>query len=567
MHAHTTLAGLLTLATLTCTTTAQVVFDPNIGAPLSAGDDTLSEDLALGFSFPFPNGTSTTTIDVDSNGRILLPDSSASDFSETLGEFLANPTSICPMWDDISMIGVGDDIYFNTTATSALVTWNDARLFNDPRLFTFQVQLHDDGRIGIFYDSRSAHVGPLIGITGGNGAGDPGQVDYSRGGTATAGGDTVYEIFPLFTLTFDLADSWIEFAPDGSGGYDVTSPRLADADPYGPSCRRTIQYTPDGVGGYIVTDSPDAFDPAVGTSLGITDDDQILPNVPLGFSFPFPGGSTVTSIDVDSNGRILPGNAGENPDFSPTAAEMLALPVGTIAPFWTDFDIRSGGDITMATTASTATLTWNSVAQFHGVAERGITAQVELDVSGAIRFTFVTAPLWDGQLLGLSELIIGISEGNDAADPGAIDYSTALPLSSGATVYEFWDGAVDDLDIQFSLQALNTPKPASSWDLQLFGIPSGSIGAFVLIGFSNPNLDLDLVPILGLPGCTLLTSATVPAITVPFSGPTSNVLSINLGPNPNAIGTTAFLQAATITPGLTPLGIVLSNGVEGFVGN
>ncbi len=152
---------------------------------LGLGDDQLSRNHLLGFAFPLPGGGSTTSIDIDSNGWVGLQTGAhgGSDYTETTGEFLANPRRIAPCWDDLNPSSAGG-VYFDTIAGKAIVTWAGVPEFPSSGSNTFQLQLLPSGEFVLLYQSMS--VGDcLVGHSVGSGAADPGGSDLSNPATTS----------------------------------------------------------------------------------------------------------------------------------------------------------------------------------------------------------------------------------------------------------------------------------------------------------------------------------------------------------------------------------------------
>ena len=98
----------------------------------------------------------------------------------------------------------------------------------------------------------------------------------------------------------------------------------------------------------------------IGMPLGAGDD--TISTVALGFSFTFPDGTVVTSIDIDSNGRIFPPGAALSSSYG-NAFTFTNGPTA-VAPFWTDMDPSDplSDDVYFSTdNATTAVVTWQDV--------------------------------------------------------------------------------------------------------------------------------------------------------------------------------------------------------------
>ncbi|MCA8944234.1 MAG: hypothetical protein KDB80_16835, partial [Planctomycetes bacterium] len=302
------LVAILGSPLLVATASAQVVFDPNVGTGLSLGDDAMSRGNALGFGFAFPNGATVTAIDIDSNGRILPPGSRLSDPTASIGELLANGTSICPLWSDLDpSAAAADDVYFhaynNGSHLVAVITWKDVVEAGQTTPFTVQVVLRDDNSFSMWWSATAPAGSSLVGMSAGANGADPGVSNLNCGPLlSTSGEPTLYETFAAGS--FDLAGNGINWLPFGGGVYAVSTPfvgtcvppvpptqaRMTGVGCGGVSTPRAVDYVPDGSGGYHVLESTNVFDPNVGSSIGIVTDEGIAV-APLGFSFTMPSGT------------------------------------------------------------------------------------------------------------------------------------------------------------------------------------------------------------------------------------------------------------------------------------
>ncbi|MCA8944377.1 MAG: LamG domain-containing protein [Planctomycetes bacterium] len=550
--------------------TGDSFFDPHIGTAQGAGDDTI-ESLALGFPFAFPDGTTTSTVDVDSNGVIYIPPAAWSDHVPLVSTLRNNPSALYPFWYDMTLLGVADDVYFQALPDVALITWECARFYLGSDLFRIQAQLYPDGSFRFVYPSGIPSSIPVIGASEGGGVSGPGPTDLSaipEGAPLTGGGSTIYE-----HVAFDLVnpfgpDAMLLFSPNGSG-YDVSSnmPVRAAATKHGQACRRSIRFVQGGSGVYTVSDVADAFDPDFGAVIVASGDDLIAGPFNLGFMFTFPGGSDSSTVDLDTNGRILPPSS-DSTDSVPDVASFLAESHPTIAPFWSDLIVGGGvgGAIYQKSGPGFSRFTWGDVAQYAG--SQPITFQATLFDDDSITVTLVGTALFDesiGYYDGNSEALIGVSDGFLFSTPAEQDFS-ALPVASPGAVYEFWDGAFEDLDLQLTLESLNVPVLGSTWEMRLDGLPGSSFAVAVIMGVSNPDLDLTGTGI-GLDGCYLLTTGNLGSLPAGISGSQSTVVTVNfeLGQT-GLVGFTMFMQGAVLAPGTTPLGAALSNGVRATVG-
>ncbi|MFO1053405.1 MAG: S8 family serine peptidase [Planctomycetota bacterium] len=152
---------------------------------LLLGDDTITRNRALGFTFPLAGGGSTTAIDIDSNGWIGLVANqhAGSDYTESVSEFLANPARIAVMWDDLNP-GAAGGVYFDTQPGVAIVTWLNVPEYSNTGSNTAQLQLYPDGSFILAYQGMTI-ADCMVGYSVGNGVTDPGPSDISNPSAGT----------------------------------------------------------------------------------------------------------------------------------------------------------------------------------------------------------------------------------------------------------------------------------------------------------------------------------------------------------------------------------------------
>jgi hypothetical protein len=166
-----------------------------------------------------------------------------------------------------------------------------------------------------------------------------------------------------------------------------------------------------------------------GVLLSLGDDASL--EVPLGFSFPFQGGS-YDSVWVNSNGNLTFGSG--NTDFSESVSELLN-DQPRIAPLWDDLSPNQGGQVIFESGADSATVVFDGVPQFLGGDNNTFMATMRADGSYTIEYGNIDAA--DG--------LAGTTEGGGAADPGETDLSAGGPFNKAGTTYEIFSGADNDL--------------------------------------------------------------------------------------------------------------------------
>jgi len=169
-------------------------------ADLALTDDSLSPAITLPFTFPFAGG-STSSIKVCSNGFVWLDGvQTSTDLSATVAELLGLAPRIACFWRDLNPVTIDPATaarYGQITAETDVatgdfvVTWNRIPDYSTGgtsatpvRLNTFQLVLKSSGAFEMRYQDcqgwpGSATSGVLAGFSEGNGANNPGPVDFS----------------------------------------------------------------------------------------------------------------------------------------------------------------------------------------------------------------------------------------------------------------------------------------------------------------------------------------------------------------------------------------------------
>ncbi len=172
---------------------------------LAVGDDGFVE-IPTGFSFPY-QGNNYSSVFVNANGNLTFG-AGDTDFSESVGEFLANEPRIAPLWRDLNP-SAGGEVYAEYAAGSVSVTWENVPEWLATGANTFSVTLDASGDVEMDYGAMTTSDG-LAGVTpGGNTAGGPGAVDLSAAAGLSATGST----YEQFLAGFDLASSVLLFIP------------------------------------------------------------------------------------------------------------------------------------------------------------------------------------------------------------------------------------------------------------------------------------------------------------------------------------------------------------------
>ncbi len=159
-------------------------------------------------------------------------------------------------------------------------------------------------------------------------------------------------------------------------------------------------------------------------------------------------GTSYTSIFVNSNGNISFGTA--NTDYQ--TADLSAETIPTIAPFWADVDINSGGEIywDLDPIAGTVTITWDGVAPYSGSGTNSFQVVLTSTGSGDFELEFIYEDIqWDTGYSQEAETgftdggandyeLLGSGNAATLQDYETTDFGTSDP--AGVTAYTFING-------------------------------------------------------------------------------------------------------------------------------
>jgi len=551
-------------------------FETNLGTNLTLGDDTYSPAQPLGFSFTY-NNVAYTDIVICSNGYIWFgnaaPTGVTPDYTPAESKLLTEGGArFCPLWCDFNPSDpASGNVHFNSFPAGgglparAVVTWSNVFEYGRTTPLTFQVTFTDAGTILLQYDANTAVVAggfgtapSLVGCSPGNGAAANPR-NFSVLPIVTAGNATVHQ--SIARGAFPLAGRSMEFLPDGTGGYIIAARSQCGQGsftPYGVGCpknmtayehwatagtfdlsNQSFQFISDGLGGYTVIPGP-GLDTGYATPITLGDDQTSVQPIP--FSFPFAGAAR-TSIGVCSNGILWMG---------PTTT-VYAYPVATavtteaapwIAGMWCDLDPASGGQTFWDVNSSRAMITWVNVPHWNqlGVVS---TLQIKLLSNGDFILSY-------GACNNGSEAAAGLSEAQNCANPGPIDWLTAVPYSVGR---------IGQVPLTLAAQTGSRPAIGSTFNLVTSNIPNGTSFGIQILGFTR--LSVNAAP-LGLSGCTQYVS-TDGLFGFLVNGNTAT-FPISIPNNPGLQGVTVLSQSATFSAGFNPIGVILSNGGEIKIG-
>jgi len=562
-------------------------FENALGTNIGAGDDTVSYNNALGFTFPGPSGP-VTAIDIASNGFVWLgtnPNHDPACCSGDSAAFLAGDARVAGYWMDLYPPGApaGGGVFFNAIPAGggfparAVITWSQCpEYFSNPNI-TAQVQLVSTGEIVINHDAGNVqpqnYHSPLVGVTQG-GAAVANVVNFGTlpvGGVNTGTNPTAFQVYSI-PPAYDLAGQTILFTPNGTGGYLITQvTSCAKNTLYGAGCTNIPgsfyeNFNPASafdlnnssmtmintgaaylaLGGLATYQAPSP----TATPLAIGDDGEVT--VALGSAFPYPGGSTPT-LQVCSNGFVSIG-VGNGTSYIPDVPTLLAN-TQTAWYCWHDYNETQPGSgvIKFEEVGSVSYVTWDGVWDYGGAsASNASTWQMQFDRStGNVSWVWQTmSPLSGTTGTGF---LVGYSTGGPSLDPGNRDISATLPgsFSAGADI------------LALALSASPSPRIGNTVVFTTTNVPAATVltGHILSFGQINPGIDLGF---LGAPGCLQQINTAGSSSTLLFGSPTvTHNITI-----PNTViyaGLTFYSQSASLTPGVNPLGLLTSNGMASLI--
>jgi hypothetical protein len=162
--------------------------------------------------------------------------------------------------------------------------------------------------------------------------------------------------------------------------------------------------------------------------------DETTTELPLGFDFPFQG-RTWKSVFVNSNGNLTFGEGSLS--FDETVERLLAGPP-RIAPLWDDLD-PTGGLVIAEQRPHSTQIHFVSVPEFFSDSPNYFTVRLQSNGHARIRY----------EATARSDSLVGVTEGNDAADPGETDISRldgVVPAQG--TTYELFE-PLEPFDLSF----------------------------------------------------------------------------------------------------------------------
>lgn len=370
-----------------------------------------------------------------------------------------------------------------------------------------------------------------------------GSIDFTVGGTPmpfarrTPYGEGCYKYFMSF----------YEIMPNTATGQDLSNRTI----------RLTLGANNNWANVAFVTPAVPIV-PPVSASLGHTNDSNVTVTLANNQPILFPNvgslGISTNTVEMCSNGYInLLGTNPPTPGNPAVTAFLAGTPrIGN----WINMDPSTGGTTHYDYDAVNAVhmFTWMGV-NLSGIAASPNTFQIAFFSNGDIEMRYGTMYLGSG---GTHPTLVGYTPGQASADPGTIDLSAALPISTSGVN-------------QPPLTLVATPNPVLGTlvNLDTSNVTGLSFGlCFIstsdLPPFSPVGLDLGII---GAPGCVAnvdITQGISSAISSFGVPPLTVALPIPL--NPVFLGFNLYSQSIWLDGTQNPFGMLTSNAVKLTIG-
>jgi parallel beta-helix repeat protein len=149
-----------------------------------------------GFTFPF-YGTPFASVFVSTNGFLVFgTNANATDPTNTTAEHLTRKI-IAPLWDSLTTLGPGDDVFVDTATTGRVtIRWNATNTAGNSDA-QFAVTLINTGEIQFHYGPGLTGLTPTIGISAGDGVNFD-FAQYDGRATLTSAASLAYTFAPGF---------------------------------------------------------------------------------------------------------------------------------------------------------------------------------------------------------------------------------------------------------------------------------------------------------------------------------------------------------------------------------
>lgn len=349
------------------------------------------------------------------------------------------------------------------------------------------------------------HYAPLGGFAA--------STSYGTGCGGVAEFSSYYENFP--SRTFDLGG--------GSGVNSILHLRLGN--------------------GYLALPGTNNWFVPQSAPLGLGNGTVSAPQA-LGFSFPTPSGNVTSNVWICDDGYLWLDAAGIA-DFTPAVNELLTQGA-RLAPCWMSLDPNLGAiHFDSDPSQGVAYATWLAVAE-QGTPSAAITMQVAMFQNGDFEFRYAAESVG---ALSNTFALVGMSPGGGRMDPGNRDISATLPFQT----------MPDRVLPNLALVTTGRPVLGTSIVLDTVDLPASAPLGVTIFSFTKHFPGLDLAG-LGMPGCRQYVGLDASLLFLPTGGIGSQSFQV---PNVAAFaGVTITSQSAAFVPGLNPLGVISSNGIE-----
>jgi hypothetical protein len=248
---------------------------------------------------------------------------------------------------------------------------------------------------------------------------------------------------------------------------------------------RGIHFAPVLRNRYVYTVASLPFDSSVTDGITLKDDDSVQFNL-HNFQFPF-AGKTYGSFFINSNGNITFGEE----DSDPPDLDTLLDGAPRIAPFFTDLDPESQGDVFVHETSDRVAVTWLKVPEFFNDNQFDFgenTFQVVLHSDGSIDFVYTKE-------MTATEAVVGILPGFGKSGFGNTRFSRSNALRPQISFIENYHD-YESVNIPLLMQTLYKQYPDQYDFVTLFSNfdlnPVPGVQAFALVvqndvkGIGNP---------------------------------------------------------------------------------
>lgn len=366
---------------------------------------------------------------------------------------------------------------------------------------------------------------------------------------------------------YDRPQGFLEIIPEASAqGGDLENTGWTFLPQGGPQNSYLVvpgpAYTGPGGGATNLSNNGGGAGSGTFTSSSSASWDDASQTLALGFTFPFPGGST-TDITINSNGRVYLGLttdgsfATNGSNYGSTATAQNGPPSGPLAQ-WQAFncdldpaDPLATGGVYYELLPDRVWIYWHDVPNWPGVGGQLVQCCICLIDSGQVDVSY--GSLWNSAVGSGNDAHVGYTNGNGDPISTSFDLSASIGVVTG-------DGAFPP-----NLYVDGRPIAGTSVDLVGDNLSPGTGAGFIsigLVGLAPPGFDLSP---FGLPGCAAYLDVNN-IVTSVFLFAVSSELRWTWNVPTGFNGTQALLQMGTITPGFNAAGVLVTNAVCAKIG-